>query len=95
MHCKKTSATLYEAKLLNTTTIFLAAIHVQTFQGYLDMGSTWPVYSSNLPTVSGHGASQSEEIIIRVLRPFNKIGGVFSRGGSSIKIFRQEKHSIL
>ena len=82
------------ASEIDAATIFLAAIHVPTFQGYWDMGSTWPVYSSNLPMVSGHRASRSEELIIRVFHPFDKIGCV-SRGGSSIKIFRQEKHSIL
>ncbi|KAL6310938.1 hypothetical protein AAG906_024583 [Vitis piasezkii] len=86
-------ALIWHAKLLDAATIFLAAIHVPTFQVYLDMGSTWPVYSSNLPMVSGHGAPRSKELIIRVFHPFDKIGCV-GRGGSSIKIFRQEKRSI-
>ena len=37
----------------------LAATHVPELQGYSDMCSTWPVYSFNLPVVSGYGASRS------------------------------------
>ena len=37
----------------------LAATHVPELRGYSDMGSTWSVYSSNLPVVSGYGASRS------------------------------------
>ncbi|KAK8279214.1 hypothetical protein V6Z11_D09G095800 [Gossypium hirsutum] len=53
-------------------------------------GSTWPVYSSALPLVSGFsGASRSEELIVRVLCPFDKIGRVIGRAGSTIKSIRQ------
>ncbi|KAG5235161.1 KH domain-containing protein [Salix suchowensis] len=48
----------------------------QSFQGYGDMGSSWPVYSSTLPVVPSFGnVSQYEELIIR--------------GGSTIKSIRQ------
>lgn len=58
--------------------------------GYGDAGSTWPVYSSALPVVSGYGgASHSEELIVRLLCPFDKIGRVIGKGGSSIKGVRQ------
>ncbi|XP_022715519.1 KH domain-containing protein At4g18375-like [Durio zibethinus] len=68
----------------------LGAAHVPDLQGYADSGSTWPVYSSALPVVSGFaGASRSEELIIRVLCPFNKIGRVIGRGGGTIKSIRQ------
>ncbi|KAK4778585.1 hypothetical protein SAY86_006113 [Trapa natans] len=57
-------------------------------QGYADAGNPWPAYSSSLPVVSSQGASsQSEEFIIRVLCPFDKIGRVI---GSTIKNMRQE-----
>ncbi|KAK8514165.1 hypothetical protein V6N13_063069 [Hibiscus sabdariffa] len=66
----------------------LGAAHMRDLQGYT--GSTWPVYSSALPLVSGFaGASHSEELIIRVLCPFKKIGRVIGRGGSTIKNIRQ------
>ncbi|KAK6124054.1 hypothetical protein DH2020_042200 [Rehmannia glutinosa] len=59
--------------------------------GYADAGSTWPVYSSALPMVSGYGsASRSEELTVKVLCPSNMIGRVIGKGGSSIKSIRQE-----
>lgn len=68
----------------------LGAAHVSDLQGYGDTGSTWPVYSSALPLVSGFsGASRSEELIVRVLCPFDKIGRVIGRAGSTIKSIRQ------
>ncbi|KAK6264459.1 hypothetical protein QUC31_012623 [Theobroma cacao] len=68
----------------------LGAAHVPDLQGYADTGSTWPVYSSALPVVSGFGgASRSEELKIRVLCPFDKIGRVIGRGGGTIKSIRQ------
>ncbi|XVE51634.1 hypothetical protein DITRI_Ditri02bG0057500 [Diplodiscus trichospermus] len=68
----------------------LGTTHVQDLQGYADAGSTWPAYSSPLPVVSGFaGVSRSEELIIRVLCPFNKIGRVIGRGGGTIKSMRQ------
>ena len=39
--------------------LVLVATHVPELRGYSDMGSTWSVYSSNLPVVSGYGASRS------------------------------------
>lgn len=64
--------------------------HVQEFPGYLDAGSTWPVYSSALPVVSGQtGASRTEELRIRLLCPSHNIGRVIGKGGNSIKSIRQ------
>ena len=37
----------------------LAATHVPELRGYSDMDSIGPFYSSNLPVVSGYGASRS------------------------------------
>lgn len=68
----------------------LGAAHVSDLQGFGDTGSTWPVYSSALPLVSGFsGASRSEELIVRILCPFDKIGRVIGRAGSTIKSIRQ------
>lgn len=64
--------------------------HVPEFQGFAEAGTTFPVYSSALPVVSGYGvASRSEDLTIRVLCPSNKIGRVIGKGGSSIKSVRQ------
>lgn len=69
----------------------LGPSHAQDIPGYADAGSTWSVYSSALPMVSGYGgASRSEELFIKVLCPSNKIGRVIGKGGSSIKSIRQE-----
>ncbi|KAL6991497.1 hypothetical protein U1Q18_009610 [Sarracenia purpurea var. burkii] len=60
------------------------------FQGYLGTGSTWPVYSSALHVVPGYGGtSRSEELVVRVLCPSDKIGRVIGKGGSTIKNVRQ------
>ncbi|KAJ7947322.1 KH domain-containing protein [Quillaja saponaria] len=62
----------------------------QDLQGYPDTRSTWPLYSSSLPVVSGlAGASRSEELGIRMLCPSNKIGRVIGKGGGTIKSIRQ------
>ncbi|KAE7996182.1 hypothetical protein FH972_000924 [Carpinus fangiana] len=68
----------------------IGATNVQDLQGYADTGNTWPIYSSALPMVSGFGgASQSEELAVRVLCPFDKIGRVIGKGGGTIKSIRQ------
>ncbi|GLU22647.1 hypothetical protein SLE2022_387080 [Rubroshorea leprosula] len=68
-----------------------SATHMPDLQGYADAGTTWPVYSSAFPVVSGFGsASQSEVLVIRVLCPFDKIGRVIGRGGCTIKSMRQD-----
>lgn len=68
----------------------ISSRHVPEFSGYGDTGSTWPIYSSALPVVSSYGtASRSEELIVRVLCPVDKIGRVIGKGGSSIKSVRQ------
>ncbi|KAL5977173.1 hypothetical protein ACLOJK_021515 [Asimina triloba] len=68
----------------------LSTPHVPELQAYADGGSAWPIYSSSLPVLSGTGApSRSEELIVRVLCPSDKIGRVIGKGGSSIKSVRQ------
>ena len=39
--------------------LVLVATHVPELRGYSDMDSIGPFYSSNLPVVSGYGASRS------------------------------------
>ncbi|KAL0305478.1 UNVERIFIED_CONTAM: KH domain-containing protein, partial [Sesamum radiatum] len=69
----------------------LGPSHAPDIPGYADAGTTWPVYSSALPVVSGYGgASRTEELFIKVLCPSNKIGRVIGKGGSSIKSIRQD-----
>lgn len=68
---------------------FIGATNVQDMQGYADAGNTWPLYSSALPVVSDVGAPRSEELIIRMLCPSDKIGRVIGKGGSTIKSMRQ------
>ncbi|KAL2343397.1 hypothetical protein Fmac_004682 [Flemingia macrophylla] len=66
----------------------MGATNIQDLQGYADAGTTWPLYSSALPVVSGTG-SRSEELIVRMLCPSDKIGRVIGKGGSTIKSMRQ------
>ncbi|KAL3616883.1 hypothetical protein CASFOL_039277 [Castilleja foliolosa] len=70
----------------------LGPSHAPDIPGYADAGSAWPMYSSALPVVSGYGgrASQTEELVVKVLCPSNKIGRVIGKGGGSIKSIRQE-----
>ncbi|KAG0492473.1 hypothetical protein HPP92_005871 [Vanilla planifolia] len=59
-------------------------------RGYTDTTSTWPVYSSNIPVLSGYSSqSHSEELVVRVLCPSDKIGRVIGKGGITIKSLRQ------
>lgn len=68
----------------------LSTTHLSEFPGYADAGSVWPFYSSSLPLASGHGStSLSEQLIVKVLCPSDKIGRVIGKGGSSIKSVRQ------
>ncbi|ESW30764.1 hypothetical protein PHAVU_002G180500 [Phaseolus vulgaris] len=67
----------------------MGATNVQDLHGYADAANTWPLYSSALPVVSGSGASLSEELIVRILCPSDKIGRVIGKGGSTIKSMRQ------
>ncbi|XP_062160853.1 KH domain-containing protein At4g18375-like [Alnus glutinosa] len=68
----------------------IGATNIQDLQGYADTGNTWPIYSSALPVVSGFGGvSRSEELAVRVLCPFDKIGRVIGKGGGTIKSIRQ------
>ncbi|KAE9591378.1 hypothetical protein Lal_00038578 [Lupinus albus] len=66
----------------------IGATNVQDLQGY-DAGNTWSLYSSTLPVVSGLGAPQSEELIVRMLCPSDKIGRVIGKGGSTIRSMRE------
>ncbi|XP_077220276.1 uncharacterized protein LOC143854282 isoform X2 [Tasmannia lanceolata] len=62
--------------------------HIPDLQGYAD--TPRPISSSALPVVSGCGGpSQSENLILRVLCPSDKIGCVIGKGGSSIKYVKQ------
>lgn len=68
----------------------LGATHVPELAGYADTGRSWPAYSSSVPVVSHYGgASRSEELIIRVLCSFSKIGRVIGKGGASVKSVRK------
>lgn len=68
----------------------LGATHVPELAGYADTGRSWPAYSSSVPMVSHYGdASRPEELIIRVLCSFSKIGRVIGKGGASIKSVRK------
>ncbi|KAL8108346.1 hypothetical protein AgCh_024710 [Apium graveolens] len=68
----------------------LGATHLAEHAGYADTGKSWPAYPSSVPMVSQYGsASRSEELIIRVLCSFSKIGRVIGKGGSSIKSVRK------
>ncbi|XP_020240525.1 KH domain-containing protein At4g18375 [Cajanus cajan] len=67
----------------------MGTTNIQDLQGYADAGNTWPLYTSALPVVSGTGASRSEELIVRMLCPSDKIGRVIGKGGSTIKSMRQ------
>jgi len=69
---------------------FLGATNAQDLHRYADAGNTWPLYSSALPVMSGVGATLSEELIIRLLCPSDRIGRVIGKGGSTIKSIRQE-----
>ncbi|KAF1895025.1 hypothetical protein Lal_00022521 [Lupinus albus] len=66
----------------------IGGTNVQDLQGY-DAGNTWSLYSSALPVVSGLSAPQSEELIVRMLCPSDKIGRVIGKGGSTIRSMRE------
>lgn len=67
-----------------------ATQHVSELHGYTDSASNWPVYSSTIPVLSGYsGTSRSEEFVVRILCPPEKIGRVIGKGGSTIKSVRQ------
>ncbi|KAJ7000131.1 KH domain-containing protein [Populus alba x Populus x berolinensis] len=66
----------------------LGATHIPEFQGYGDMRS-WPIYSSTVPVVPSFGNTSRSELIVRLLCPFDKIGRVIGKGGSTIKSIRQ------
>ncbi|KAG6691995.1 hypothetical protein I3842_10G089600 [Carya illinoinensis] len=70
---------------LSPSVLCFGATNVQDLQSYADTGNTWPLYSSSLPVVYGFtNASQSEELIIRVLCPLDKIGPVIGKGRGKI-----------
>nr|AIZ68203.1 KH domain-containing protein At4g18375-like protein [Albuca bracteata] len=55
--------------------------------GFVDPASAW---QTALPVVPGFsGQSRSEELIVRVLCPSDKIGRVIGKGGSTVKSIRQ------
>lgn len=68
--------------------------HPPDLSGLTNAASSWPIYPSALPVVSGFSSSsRSEELILRVLCPSDKIGRVIGKGGSTIKSIRQESGS--
>lgn len=67
----------------------LGAAHVSDLHNYGDLGNSWSVYASTLPVVPVGSGSLSEELIIRVLCPPDKIGRVIGKAGSTIKSIRQ------
>lgn len=69
----------------------LGAQHVQDLHDYPESGNAWPLYSSSLPVVPGgiSGHPPSEELVVRVLCPFDNIGRVIGKGGGTIKSIRQ------
>ncbi|RZS13483.1 hypothetical protein BHM03_00045082 [Ensete ventricosum] len=69
----------------------IAATHLASeISGFTDTSNMWPLYPSALPIVPGYGGpTQSEDLILRVLCPSDKIGRVIGKGGSTIKSIRQ------
>ena len=64
-----------------------ATPQVSELHGYADTASAWP---SSLPVVPGYSSqSRSEELVVQVLCPSDKIGRVIGKGGSTIKSIRQ------
>lgn len=65
--------------------------HMSELHGYTDTESAWPVYSSALPIVPGNGGPvRSEELVVRLLCPADRLGRVIGKAGMSIKNVRQE-----
>lgn len=63
-----------------------ATPQVSDLHGYADTSAL----ASALPVASGYGSkSRSEELVVRVLCPSDKIGRVIGKGGSTIKNIRQ------
>ncbi|RWW05486.1 hypothetical protein GW17_00031230 [Ensete ventricosum] len=69
----------------------IAATHLASeISGFTDTSNMWPLYPSALPIVPRYGGpTQSEDLILRVLCPSDKIGRVIGKGGSTIKSIRQ------
>ncbi|WOL00448.1 hypothetical protein Cni_G09161 [Canna indica] len=60
------------------------------FPGFTDSSNLWPLYPSTLPIIPGYGGpARSENLVLRVLCPSDKIGRVIGKGGSTIKSMRQ------
>ncbi|CAN1141284.1 KH domain-containing protein At4g18375 [Linum perenne] len=78
--------------LLHTRSLpsIIGPTHVPEHQGYGDASGSWPICSSTLPILPSLGsAARLEELIVRVLCPFSKIGRVIGKGGGTIKSIRQ------
>lgn len=72
------------------TPVLGATPHLQKLHGYNDGSDVWPVLPSAFPVVPGYDVPErSEELVVRVLCPFDKIGRVIGKGGSTIKSVRQ------
>ncbi|KAI4371812.1 hypothetical protein MLD38_010116 [Melastoma candidum] len=65
----------------------LGATHMSDLHNYGDKGNFWSVYASTLSVLPVTG--QSEELIVRLLCPSDKIGRVIGKAGSTIKSIRQ------
>ncbi|KAM7270352.1 hypothetical protein ACFE04_029566 [Oxalis oulophora] len=73
-----------------SVSLVLGPAHVPEFQGYADSGTAWQIYISARPMVPAFvNASKPEELIVKVLCPFSKIGRVIGKGGATIKNIRQ------
>lgn len=64
--------------------------HPPELHGYIDNPVAWPLYPSAFPVVPGYNIPErSEELVLRVLCPSDRIGRVIGKGGSAIKNMRQ------
>lgn len=69
----------------------IAATHqASEIPGFIDASNVWPMYPSTLPVVPGYGGpARSEDLVLRVLCPFDKVGRVIGKQGNTIKSIRQ------
>ncbi|RZR89206.1 hypothetical protein BHM03_00016896 [Ensete ventricosum] len=69
----------------------IAATHqASEIPGFIDASNMWPMYPSTLPVVPGYGGpARSEDLVLQVLCPFDKVGRVIGKQGNTIKSIRQ------
>ncbi|XP_042378734.1 KH domain-containing protein At4g18375-like [Zingiber officinale] len=64
--------------------------------GFTDTTNVWPFLPSTVPIVPGYGApTHSEDLVLQVLCPSDKIGRVIGKGGSTIKSIRQSSGATI